>query len=96
MAVNYNIPYFNQENNTIKPCRTCDATSAAMCLKYFDVSDFSPMPQYEYDVKQRFDKLGIDPESPDGIKILVEGLGLKDNLTMKGSLSDITRALKDE
>ncbi len=96
MALNYNVPYFNQENNAIEPWRTCGATSAAMCLKYFEVPDLGPMPQYEDDVKQRFDTRGIDHGSPDGIKTLVEGLGLKDNLTMKGNLSEITRALDNE
>ena len=93
MAINYNVPYFNQENNQIEGWRSCGATSAAMCLKYFDVPDLGPMPQYEDDVKKRFDRLGIDHGSPDGIKRLIEGLGLRDNLTMKGNLSDITRAL---
>jgi hypothetical protein len=38
------------------------------------------LPQYEDDVKKRFDRLGIDHGSPDGIKRLLEGLGLRDNL----------------
>jgi peptidoglycan hydrolase-like protein with peptidoglycan-binding domain len=93
MAINHNVPYFSQADNKIEPWRTCGPTSAAMCLKYFQVADFGPSPQYEDDVKARFDRLGIDHGTPDGIKRLLEGLGLRDNLTMKGSLSDITRAL---
>jgi peptidoglycan hydrolase-like protein with peptidoglycan-binding domain len=64
-----------------------------MCLKYFNVPDFGSFPQYEDDVKARFDRLGIDHRAPDGIRRLLEGLGLRDDLTMKGSLSDITRSL---
>ena len=93
MAINHNVPYFNQENNDIEGWRSCGATSAAMCLKYFEVSDLGPMPQYEDDVKQRFDRLGISHTTPGGIRRLIEGLGLIDNLTMEGGLSDITRAL---
>ncbi|MEG5044735.1 C39 family peptidase [Microcoleus sp. B4-C1] len=93
MAVNHNVPYFSQEDNEIEPWRTCGSTSTAMCLKYFQVADLGPWPQYEDDVKKRFDRLGIDHGSPDGIKRLLEGLGLRDNLTFKGSLSDITRSL---
>jgi Peptidase_C39 like family len=93
MAVNHNVPYFSQEDNKIEPWRTCGATSAAMCLKYFNVSDLGAYPQYEDDVKKRFDKLGIDHGSPDGIRRLLEGLGLRDNLTLRGKLLDITRAL---
>ena len=90
MAINHNVPYFSQEDNNIEPWRTCSPTSAAMCLKYFNVADLGSFPQYEDDVKARFDILGIDHGSPDGIRRLLEGLGLRDNLTMKGSLSDIT------
>ncbi|MCU0526800.1 MAG: C39 family peptidase [Elainella sp. Prado103] len=93
MPVNYDVPYFSQEDNEIEPWRTCGATSAAMCLKYFDVPDLGAYPQYEDDVKKRFDKLGIDHGSPDGIRRLLEGLGLRDDLTLKAKLSDITRAL---
>ncbi|MBE9119853.1 C39 family peptidase [Tychonema sp. LEGE 07199] len=93
MAINHNVPYFSQEDNEIEPLRTCGATSAAMCLKYFNVPDLGSFPQYEDDVKARFDRLGIDHGSPDGIKRLLEGLGLKDNLTLTASLSDITRSL---
>jgi peptidoglycan hydrolase-like protein with peptidoglycan-binding domain len=93
MAINHKVPYFSQRDNEIEPWRTCGPTSAAMCLKYFNVADFGSFPQYEDDVKARFDRLGIDHGSPDGIRRLLEGLGLRDNLTMKGSLSDITRSL---
>ena len=44
-------------------------------------------------LKHVFDRLGIDRGSPDGIRRLLEGLGLRDNVTMKRSLSDITRTL---
>ncbi|NES67786.1 MAG: hypothetical protein F6K24_22350, partial [Okeania sp. SIO2D1] len=77
----------------IEGWRSCGATSAAMCLKYFGVPDLGPMPQYEDDVKKRFDRLGISHTMPGGIRRLIEGLGLIDNLTMEGGLSDITRAL---
>jgi len=64
-----------------------------MCLKYFNVPDLGSFPQYKDDVKASFDILGIDRGYPDGIRRLLEGLGLRDNLTMKGSLSGITRSL---
>ena len=35
-----------------------------MCLKYFNVPDLGSFPQYEDDVKARFDRLGIDHGSP--------------------------------
>lgn len=44
-------------------------------------------------LKHVFDRLGIDRGSPDGIRRLLEGLGLRDNVSMKRSLSDITRTL---
>jgi len=93
MAINHNVPYFSQEDNEKQPWRTCGPTSAAMCLKYFNVPDLGSFPQYEDDVKARFDRLGIDHGAPDGIRRLLEGLGLRDDLTMKGRLSDITRSL---
>jgi hypothetical protein len=93
MAVNYNVPYFSQWDNEIQPERTCGSTSAAMCLKYFSVADPGPLPQYEDDIKKKFDRLGLDHTAPDGIKRLVEGFGLRDDLTLNGKLSDITRAL---
>ena len=93
MAINHNVPYFSQEDNKNEPWRTCGPTSAAMCLKYFNVADLGSFPQYEDGVKGRFDRLGIDRGSPDGIRRLLEGLGLRDNVTMKRSLSDITRTL---
>lgn len=93
MAINHNVPYFSQEDNETEPWRTCGPTSAAMCLKYFNVPDLGSFPQYEDDVKARFDRLGIDHGTPDGIRRLLEGLGLRDDLTLKASLSDITRSL---
>jgi len=53
MAVNHNVPYFNQEDNELQPGRACGATSAAMCLKDFKVADLGSFPQYEDDVKKR-------------------------------------------
>lgn len=93
MAINHPVPYFSQDDNEIEPWRSCGATSVAMCLKYFDVPDLGPWPQYEDDVKKRFDNRGIDHGSPDGIKRLIEDLRLRDDLTLKGKLSDITRSL---
>lgn len=93
MAMNYSVPYCNQYDNQIEPDRTCGSTSVAMCLKYFGVADPGPLPQYEDDIKKRFDHLGLDHTSPDGIKRLVEGFGLRDNLTLSAKLSNITRAL---
>lgn len=93
MAVNLNVPYFNQYDNEIEPDRTCGATSAAMCLAYFKVPDFGSMKQFEDDVKNRFDSLGLNHGAPSDIRILIERLGLRDNLTMTGRVSDITRAL---
>lgn len=93
MAVNYDVPYFSQEDNQIEPWGTCGATSSAMCLKYFNVPDLGSFPQYEDDIKARFDRLGIDHGAPDGIRRLLEGLGLRDDLTLKARLADITRSL---
>jgi hypothetical protein len=93
MAVNLNVPYFSQRDNAIQPRRTCGATCSAMCLKYFGVADPGPMQQFEDDIKQRFDNLGLDHGSPDGIRRLIEGFGLRDDLTFSGKLSNITRAL---
>ena len=64
MAINHNVPYFSQEYNETEPWRTCGPTSAAMCLKYFNVADLGSFSQYEDDVKARFDRLGIDRASP--------------------------------
>jgi hypothetical protein len=44
-------------------------------------------------LKHVFDRLGIDRGSPDGIRRLLEGLGLRDNAIVKRSLSDLTRTL---
>lgn len=93
MAVNLKVPYFSQLDNEIDPFGTCGATCSAMCLKYFGISDAGPLPQYEDDIKKRFDRLGIDHESTDGIRRLLENLGLRDDLTLSGKLSNITRAL---
>ena len=65
MAINHNVPYFSQEDNKIEPWGTCSPTSAAMCLKYFNVPDLGSFPQYEDDLKARFDILGIDRGSTD-------------------------------
>ena len=64
-----------------------------MCLAYFKVPDMGPMNQFEDDVKNKFDYLGLDHGSPDGIQRLIEQFGLRDNLTLKGRLEDIDRAL---
>lgn len=93
MAINHKVPYFSQLDNEIDPFGTCGATSAAMCLKYFNVPDLGSWPQYEDDVKERFDKLGIDHGSPDGIRRLLESFGLRDDVKLNAGLSDITRAL---
>jgi Peptidase_C39 like family len=93
MSINLPVPYFSQIDNEIDPFGTCGATCSAMCLKYFEIPDVGPMPQFEDDIKRRFDGLGIDHGAPDGIKRVVEGLGLRDDLTLSGKLSQITRAL---
>lgn len=93
MSVNLNVPYFSQRDNQIQPERTCGATSSAMCLAYFKVPDFGSFRQFEDDVKNRFDNLGLDHGAPNDIKRLIESFGLRDNLTLAGSLSDITTAL---
>jgi hypothetical protein len=94
MKIDYNVPYFNQENNEIEGWRTCGATSVAMVLAFFRINKLDCLPQYEDGVKSRFDRLGIDHGSPIGIKSLVEGLGLIDNLTLAGNLKTIEGALR--
>lgn len=93
MAINHKVPYLSQLDNSIDPTGTCGATSSAMCLQYFGVQDPGPRPQYEDDVKARFDKMGIDHGSPDGIRRFLEHFGLRDNLSMNARVGDITRAL---
>lgn len=93
MSVNLKVPYFNQYDNAIEPERTCGATSAAMGLAYFKVPDFGSMKQFEDDVKNKFDSLGLDHGSPSDIRRLIERFDLRDNLTLSGRVSDITRAL---
>lgn len=93
MPVNLNVPYFSQQDNQIEYWRTCGATSVAMCLAYFKIPDFGSMKQFEDDVKNRFDSLGLDHGAPNDIRLLIERFGLRDNLTVSGRVSDITRAL---
>lgn len=93
MAVNLDVPYFNQRDNEIEADRTCGATCSAMCFTYFKVKDFGSMKQFEDDVKNRFDNLALDHGAPNDIKRLIERFGLRDNLTLKGRISDITNAL---
>jgi hypothetical protein len=92
-TTNLDVPYFSQYDNEIAPDITCGATSSAMCLDYFGVPDFGSMQQFEDDVKNKFDSLGLDHGSPSDIRRLIERFGLRDNLTLSGRVSDITRAL---
>lgn len=94
MAVNLTpFPYFSQNDNEIEPARTSGVTSAAMCLAYFEVPDFGSFKQYEDDVMNRFDNLGLDHGVPNDIKRLIEAFGLRDNLTLSGRNSDIITAI---
>jgi hypothetical protein len=93
MSVNLDVPYFSQEDNAIQPTRTCGSTCTAMCLSYLGVPDFGSREQFEDDVKNKFDSMRLDHGSPGDIRRLIERFNLRDNLTLRGKISDIIRAL---
>jgi uncharacterized protein YvpB len=87
------VPYFSQRDNKFNPSGACNVTSVAMCLYHFGIRGDGSHKQLEDQMYARCLQNDWSRHTPEGLKKLIESYGLKDDLTINGSLSDIRSAL---
>ncbi len=87
------IPYLSQRDNNILPSSTCNMTSLAMALKYYNIPQKTNAEQFEDELTQYCLDTNIDVTSVDGIKRVAEDYGCTDKVNMEAKLSDIDNSL---
>lgn len=95
MAKILDVPYFSQLDNELNASGACNVTSISMVLYSLGLRGDGSYPQLEDQLYQRCLDNGWSRHDPYGLKKLVESYGYKDELTERGTLHDIRKAIDD-
>jgi hypothetical protein len=92
---NLNIPYKNQLDNAVNPTGACNVTSFAMVMAYFRIKQRTSAAQYEDELYRYMDGNGLSRHEPDDLARMARAYGIENNLTLRGSLADIRKAIAE-
>lgn len=92
-AIRLPVPYLSQRDNQIMPSSTCNMTSLAMCLKFYDIPQKTNTEQFEDELTDYALNNGIQITSVYGIAQVCEDYGCIDLVNTEASLDDIDLAL---
>ncbi|MBI4781662.1 MAG: C39 family peptidase [Oscillatoriophycideae cyanobacterium NC_groundwater_1537_Pr4_S-0.65um_50_18] len=87
------VPYFSQRDNKFNPSGACNVTSVAMCLYHLGIRGDDSQKQLEDQMYHRCTQNDWSRHRPEGLKKLIESYGIKDDLLLNATLSDIRLAL---
>ncbi len=84
-----NFPYKPQTDNVYNPTGSCNVTSVAMCLSYYNAPRRRNYGQFEDELYQYTLRKGYSRWSPYDLAKIVRDYGCKDYFTQKGTLEDL-------
>lgn len=88
-----NVPYFSQRDNVFNPTGSCNVTSYAMVMRYFQVPRKEQGGQLEDELYSYMERNRLSRHDPWDLAQMGRDYRLKVNFTSRGRLSDIRRAI---
>ncbi len=92
---NLNIPYKNQLDNAVNPTGACNVTAFAMVMAYFQIKQRTSAAQFEDELYRYMDSHGLSRHDPGDLAQMAKAYGIQDDLTLRGSLPDIRKAIAE-
>ena len=98
-SVRLNVPYKMQLDNKFEPYSTCNVTSLAMCLEYYD-SDVvhkhkSQFAQLEDELYQYMSDKGLNKHYPEHLAQVARDYGIEDDFTVHGTFDRCKQHLNE-
>ncbi|MEG4488822.1 C39 family peptidase [Microcoleus sp. D2_18a_B4] len=102
-SVRLSVPYKMQLDNKFEPYSTCNVTSLAMCLEYYEVglvSTFGGMVrenkniQLEDELYQYMSDKGLNKHYPEDLAQVARRYGIRDDFTVRGTFDGCKQHLK--
>ncbi|MEC4882148.1 MAG: C39 family peptidase [Scytonema sp. PMC 1070.18] len=87
--VNLQVPWFSQLDNRFKPMGTCNVTSVAMCLYYYNIRSQNPNQQLEDELFQFVERKGWDRHVHEHLRRLFIEYGVFDEFTMDATWDEV-------
>ncbi|MGA7932435.1 MAG: C39 family peptidase [Kovacikia sp.] len=94
-AKQLNVPYKSQLDNVLNPSGACNVTSFAMVMAYFQIKGTTGSGQLEDELYQYMENQGLSRWDPNDLVTMSQNYGLVNDFTMRGSLSDIRKAIAE-
>lgn len=88
-----NVPYHTQLNNALNPKGACNVTCYAMVMRYFQIQKRTNAVQFEDELYRYMDSRKLSRHDPGDLAQMGRDYGLDVDLTLRGSLMDIRRAI---
>jgi len=88
-----NIPYHTQLNNALNPMGACNVTCYAMVMRYFQIQKRTNAVQFEDELYRYLESRNLSRHDPGDLAQMGRDYGLNVDLTLRGSLMDIRRAI---
>ncbi|XGV94905.1 MAG: C39 family peptidase [Leptolyngbya sp. BL-A-14] len=92
---NLNVPYKSQLDNALNPTGACNVTSFSMVMAYFQIKQRTSAAQFEDELYRYMDASGLSRHEPEDLAKMAKAYGVQDNLTLRGSLADIRKAIAE-
>ncbi|MBE9033080.1 C39 family peptidase [filamentous cyanobacterium LEGE 11480] len=89
-----NVPYKSQMDNWLNPSGACNVTCFAMVMSYFKVRRWGT-GQLEDELYRYMERKGLSRHEPGTLAQMSRHYGLRNNLTLRGSLYDIRKAIAE-
>jgi uncharacterized protein YvpB len=88
-----NVPYHTQLNNAENPSGACNVTCYAMVMNYFKIPQRTNAMQMEDELYRYMESRNLSRHEPADLAQMGRDYGLNVDLTLRGSLNDIRRAI---
>lgn len=87
------VPYHTQMNNALNPKGACNVTCYAMVMNYFNIRRKTNAVQLEDELYRYMDSRNLSRHDPGDLAQMGRDYGLDVDLTLRGTLIDIRRAI---
>jgi uncharacterized protein YvpB len=90
-----NIPYKSQLDNAFNPTGSCNVTSFAMVMNYFQVERQWNTGRLADELYNYMSQQGLSRHEPEDLVRMARDYGVNSNFTARGSLADIRKSLAE-
>lgn len=89
------VPFHYQLNNAENPRGSCNVTCFAMVMNYFKIRKRTNAVQLEDELYRYMEDQNLSRHDPGDLATMAKAYGLKDELTLRGSQTDIRKAIAE-